>query len=377
MSAVAKPISVYTGTDFYVPHFDVSVGNRLQSGAVMRDVIQVTYKDSLESIDSFELTVNNWDAEGRKFKYHDRSLFDPGQPVVVEMGYLGAAGGGVRTMIRGEITELRVSFPASGQPTLVVSGQNILHRFRSEQKAELYKNLTCTEIAQKVCGRQKVPFVSAPILDIARHESVKQDNEFDLVFLMRLARLAGYDLVVTEEKGEPAIAFGPPNPVAKPAYELHYGRTLIEFQPTLSFTHQVAEVAVRGWDPVRGEAIEVTVGGGTLKGKMKRGSLNPATGRKEVIGNHPVRDVQAARELAKATLTNIHNEAVTATGSVVGLPDLRTGCRLHVRGLGFRFNGRYFVTGTTHTIGTSGYTTQFECRLEELFHETDGESLTA
>lgn len=80
--------------------------------------------------------------------------------------------------------------------------------------------------------------------------------------------------------------------------------------------------------------------------------------------------------MAKATLARIHNEAVTASGSVVGLPDLRTGCTIHVAGLGLRFNGRYFVTGTTHTIGTSGYTTQFECRLEELSHKIDGESLT-
>ena len=34
-------------------------------------------------------------------------------------------------------------------------------------------------------------------------------------------------------------------------------------------------------------------------------------------------------------------------------------------GMGVRFSGRYFVTGTTHTIGDGGYTTQFECRREE------------
>jgi len=37
-----------------------------------------------------------------------------------------------------------------------------------------------------------------------------------------------------------------------------------------------------------------------------------------------------------------------------------------IRGLGDRFSGRYFVTGTTHTIGGSGYTTQFQCRMEEV-----------
>ena len=48
------------------------------------------------------------------------------------------------------------------------------------------------------------------------------------------------------------------------------------------------------------------------------------------------------------------------------LPDIRAGTVLEIDGLGERFSGRYFVVSTTHTIGDSGYTTQFECRREEL-----------
>jgi hypothetical protein len=35
-------------------------------------------------------------------------------------------------------------------------------------------------------------------------------------------------------------------------------------------------------------------------------------------------------------------------------------------GMGDRFNGRYFLTSTTHTISDGGYTTTFECRREEV-----------
>jgi phage protein D len=303
-------------------------------------------------------------------------LFDPGQPVELEMGYLGAQGGGLRMMIRGEITDLRAAFPAGGQPTLVVAGQNILHRFRSEQRSETYTKASYSEIAARVCKRISVPFVPVKsLLPEPRPDSITQTNEYDLVFLMRLARQAGYELVVSEARGQAAIAFGPPSPTVRPTYELKYGRSLIEFQPTISFANQVSEVVVRGWDPVKGEEIEVTIGGGNLKDKIAPGAQNPAKGRKEVIANQPVRDEKAARELAQGTLSRIHNDAVTATGSVVGLPDLRAGCQVHISGVGARFNGRYLVTGTTHAIGTSGYTTQFECRLEALSTEPADESL--
>ena len=165
--------------------------------------------------------------------------------------------------------------------------------------------------------------------------------------------------------------------------KLSYGRSLIEFQPTLSVANQVSEVVVRGWDPVKGEPINVTVGQGHLSGgaglgsKLKQGMGNPVKDRKEIIANRPVRDTQAANDLARATLTRINNELVKATGSVVGLPDLRVGLAAlsQLSGLGLRFNGRYFVTSTTHTIGTSGYVTQFECKLVELSHTSDGEAL--
>jgi Bacteriophage probable baseplate hub protein len=57
---------------------------------------------------------------------------------------------------------------------------------------------------------------------------------------------------------------------------------------------------------------------------------------------------------------------VKGSGSTVGLPDIRAGCVIMLERLGKRFSGRYFVTSTTHTIGDGGYTTQFQCRREEL-----------
>lgn len=381
---VADPVSIGNGSDFYVPHFEVIVGDRALNGSVCRDVMQVTYKDSTEDVDGFELTVNNWDADRRRFKYHDRRLFDPGQKVEVQMGYLSAAGGGLRTMTRGVVTDLRVSFPAGGSPTLVVAGLNVLHELKKEQKSDQYRDQTVSQIADKVCHRLGVKFkptAAAAGKVETKHASVLQDNEYDIVFLARLARRAGYELVADEEpdraggKAVTVLKFGPPVPADRPAYKLHYGRTLTEFSPRLSFAHQVSEVVVRGWNPATGEAIEVSEKGGTLKGKLAPGSKNPAEGRKEVISDRPVRDQAAARELARAALARVHDEAVTGSGSVVGLPDLRAGSQLALGGLGRRFNGRYFVTATTHTLGSGGYVTQFECRLEELSGQTDGESI--
>jgi phage protein D len=377
VSLAADPIPVYQGSDFYVPAFEVVLGGRDQSAAVLRDVTQVSYKDSTGDVDSFELTVNNWDAGRRKFKYHDRSLFNPGKDVELRMGYLGAKGGGVRTMLRGKIDGLRPAFPAGGQPTLTVTVLNVLHQFRKEQRSDRYENKTYAEIAQVVCGRLGVTLDkrTAALLPSIRHPSVMQENEYDVVFLMRLARQAGCELVAAEAGSQTVLMFGPPALSARPTYRLSYGRSLIEFQPTLSFANQVSEVVVLGFNQQTGQKIDVSVKADLRGTKLPAGTPNPAEGRKEVVSNRPVRDEQSARELAQAVLAQIQNEAVTATGSVVGLPDLRAGAQVHVDGLGRRFNGQYYVTATTHTLGSGGYTTQFECRLEVLSGTDAGEAL--
>ena len=187
-----EAVPLYAGNDFYVPRFEVSIGDHPQPGDVVRDVMQVSYKDNTEEIDGFELTINNWDAETRKFKYSDKNLFNPGQKVEIRMGYLGKGGGGLKTMVRGEITGLKPSFPSSGQPTLAVSGLNVLNKFRGEQKSARYENKTISQIAAEVCKRLPVTFLppEVPLFETPR-PLVIQDNAYDLVFLMALcARLA-------------------------------------------------------------------------------------------------------------------------------------------------------------------------------------------
>jgi len=93
MSSAAIPI--YEGQDFYVPAFEVKLNGRAAGQDVVRDILSVTYKDNIQEIDSFEISINNWDAATRSFKYSDDKLFDPGERLELSMGYQGA----LRTML--------------------------------------------------------------------------------------------------------------------------------------------------------------------------------------------------------------------------------------------------------------------------------------
>ena len=86
--------------------------------------------------------------------------------------------------------------------------------------------------------------------------------------------------------------------------------------------------------------------------------------REEVVSNEPQPTPQQAERRALAILSDRLKEMVTAQGTTVGLPDLRAGQRVLIKGVGKQFSGIYFVTDTTHTIADSGYTTSFSARRE-------------
>jgi uncharacterized protein len=373
---VTKAPPVLQSQDFYVPAFEVKVGERPAKRDVIHDITQVTYKDSLTEVDSFDITINNWDSAKRQFKYVDQSLFDPGQKVELWMGYFGKDN--LRLMLKGEITSLRPDFPSGGQPTLVISGLNLMHSFRRKQETKVYRKTTDHDIARKIQSRLglEIKLEANAVGASQNYDYIFQDNQYDILFLIERARYIGYDLFIIEEgergnSGPSRLYFGPSNRVKRVSYDLEYGRTLIDFHPNLDIANQISKVTVQGWNPVTKQRINESVNRKQVDIKGLNCAERQSTidkyleKREEVINNKPVNSATEARTLAKETLEKIVKNMVTASGSVVGLPDLRTGSILRIRGLGECFSGRYFVTGTTHTIGSSGYTTQFNCRLEE------------
>jgi len=379
---------------FYVPHFEIRIAGQPLPEAVINDVIQITYKDNIREIDSVELTVNNWDAARRRFKYVGAetaddlpggahpdplaTLFEPGgAKVELWQGYVGA----LRLVSTVNFTSMEPSFNASGAPSLQVRGLNVLHSLRKKQHSYAWYSKRPSEIAEQIGqltdgGVKRMP-LKIHVDTQAKGQEVPidflaQDNEYDVDFLLNLARRSGYELVVVEKKGAVPqhLLFGPSKNAGRQAdYRLNWGETLIDFKPRLSTARQVAKVTVKGWDRARKKPIKVTVD--TSDREVKR--LNPdlhrlveqAGGREELVVDEPVATEQEARQRARAIMLDQMKQMVVADGSTVGLPELRAGSRLDIGGLGARISGQYFVSESTHTFSDAGYTTHFKARRED------------
>ena len=391
---------------FYVPQFEIRIDDEALPHGVVRDVSQVTYHDDLKAIDGFEITVNNWDAGTRRFKYVGSEssndlrpsgkgnasltrIFDPGErDVEVRAGYQGD----LRTLLRGTFTTLEPSFPASGAPTLVVRGVNALHKLRRKQYSTTWENKKDSQIAKNIgeltdpkLGRNKkrfpMPVVVSDEAMNGEHEIpyVAQSNQFDIDFLLVRAKRLGY--VVAIQEGDPKardrnrqrthLYFGPSDGrtpgATDPIYQLRWGATLAEFKPTLTTANQVKSVTVKGWDRVRKREISVTKTLDDPELAVNRDLhdlLTRADPREEIVVERPVHTKREAEKIAIGILKDRQKEMVKAQAMCVGLPNLTAGRKVEIVGIGARFSGTYYVTSTTHTLGENGYTTRFEARRE-------------
>jgi phage protein D len=397
---------IYQHRDFYVPSFEVKVGGANLEKETLRDIIDVRYTDSIDKFDNFEITVNNWDEVKQDFKYTGLKadipdekkrdeLFDPGQEIELWMGYYkpfpgaersAGESGPLRLMLAGIITELSPTFPAGGQPTLKVKGVNALAMMATKQMVHTYPaGKRDSDIAKEVGDRGNLRLrnmvIPVRINDKAKAEenpnleSVTQANEFDILFLIKLAHKNGYDVVLQEQsrngRTEQFLYFGPSTQDPPASYLLEWGRSLIQFQPTLVTANQVKQLTVRGWDAQHKRAINVTVSRKNLPTRPLR-DLDRLyrieqgfQGNHEIIVDRPFRSEGEARRYALDKLGRLTRDMVTAHGITLGTPGLRAGRRLKIQRLGRTFDGEYFITSSTHSIGAGGYTTEFDTRLEE------------
>lgn len=388
--------------DFYVPRFEITTSGANVSAGVLRDVSQVTYNDSITEIDSFEVTVANWDTDPKKrsFKYvgaettvkgsspQERLFLPCAGEFELKLGY----GGELTTLIKGSTTTLEPSFPSGGAPTLTVRMLNALHKLRGKQHRDHWPNKRVTEgqmkisrIAQDI-GQRRVDGEVFPLPIRINNEAMAkeplldylaQDNVHDIDFLLLEARKIGYAVYVDlERKGrevKEVLVFGPSDArhegVPRTTYELEWGISLIDFAPKLSTANQVKSVSMKAWDRQKNKAIveKVDFKDPAITTNVDLLELLDVPGcrpREEVISDEPMRTPAQARRRALAILSERLKTMVEGSGTTVGLPDLRAGQQVHIKGIGARFSGVYFVTKTTHTLNDNGYITKFTARRE-------------
>lgn len=321
------------------------------------DILEVMVAQHVEGGDLFDITVNTLNSENQRLKWIDAAEFTPGNRIEIQAGYRGK----LATLLRGEITALKVCY-GSDQATLVkVQGFDRLHRLRRGRKTRAFNEIKDSQLAERIAGELGLmPQVQDTGIV---HPYLLQNNLSDIDFLLMRARRIRYELLIAGDK----LIFRETANNLGEAVSLEYPKDLKWFQPRLSTADLVGEITVRGWNPASKEAILGTGKSGdetTLMGGKQAGPAlaDAAFGKSScVIAEIPVVSQAEADQMAKALFNEMALGLITGEGEIVGDSSFVPGSTARLGGLGGRFSGIYYIRRTEHRINPkTGYVTKFQ-----------------
>ena len=338
---------------FYRPDFAVKIEGLTLVADVRNATRSLSYDNNIDAADMFNLQLDN-----AGLRFCDSALFDVGKDVEIYMGYEGE----LQPMMLGEITAINPSFPQSGAPTLTVSGYDRSHRMRTNRPTpRSFKYVNASLVASRIAIENNlVPIVDPGAAQIK--ESIPQTGS-DWALLQELADRSYFQVFVHWDK----LYFRFPRPQLEMAV-LEWGKNLVSFSPRLSMSGQHGIQVIRSYNYELAQtivsimpALAVAPDFDDLIERLGSAAVDQLVnlGRSVLLGEQ-VSDHLEGAALAKSILQQLLEGLYEGSGSCIGMPQLRAGDMIEIRGLGKRFSGKYRLRRVTHTIDDGGYRTTFE-----------------
>jgi len=341
-----------------------------------------------------------------RFKYDDFTVLPFGARLRVDMRYVPEPTGKSRSdgedetswtpMVAGPISDVRFSFATGQGAQLTVSGEDDLSplKDKQEKRIPMDKKAELT-IAKQALNKVGYPLSTAsPLVDYP--DFVTDDGQgiqealaagqSVLEFLQKLAERLDFEVFLEFSKFDDPSSplqfhFEPYRGRAKPVealrrvFRLDRERNLLDFNPTIKVVDQYSKVEVKGRhrDPllakeVKGEAthtilsdelhVDASLDGVLSSGPEVRSKYFPGRDNKFSVANQSNLDEVRADWAAKAVIRKKARELFTIEATTLGVPRIRPGSHVEIRGMRAPFDGFYYVTKTVHTLGSDGYRTK-------------------
>jgi phage protein D len=298
----------------------------------------------------------------------NKTTYTPGKSVEIAMGWQGET---PTVIFKGEIVAIEPIFDSRAGILYVLRAYDKLHRLTRQTKYRSFVNITYSDIVTQLAGEVSLsPDVDATTEVIPQ---IIQDNITNFAFLEGLAREINYALYADNDKLCFKKTLG--NTSGTEDFTLNWGINLFEFRPRLSLARQVAATTVKSWDAAKKIAVSAKATADTTvlptAGIAAKGvkALASPFGDAEHTIFHPGRTESLATEEAKGALAELNAQALEAEGICAGIPTLKAGHIVLIKGVGTNFEGKYKVSALTHQYNQQdGYRTIF--RVEGMRAKT-------
>lgn len=337
------------------PHFKVEVDSKEVSAQVLATIESVVFEEEINTASMFILKLSVSDLSSISLGYLELGEFKIGSEVKISMGMEE-----LQQMIVGEITSIEPSFNR-GFCTIEMRGFDRLHRLGLGKNQKTFAEVKDSDIASHIAQDRGLRYEVEDTGTI--YQNIYQNNRSDFEFLIDRAKRIRYEVMVNDRK----LIFRKAKENDPVSLTLEYMINLDEFFGKLSARYEGNEIVVQGWDFMKKEPISAKGRSGDKVSMMSADETgismtSSAFGASSsaIVGVH-ILDASDAEKLAVAGYNAQLVEFVTGEGKCAGIPELRYGKNIEIKGMG-RFSGIYYVTSTSHIIDNNGYNTSFRVR---------------
>lgn len=305
-------------------------------------------------------------------------------------------------VFRGRIYKVDGSFPETGVPRLTLTAYDGSMRMGLRKRNRPWTDMALSALVEEIAG----DYFSGSVVVNLRGDpeftgnGIRQQDETDLAFLLRLGARYGAEMFVISGDEEDALHFESQHHImtAEPEITLYHGRCgaparLIQFEagsdvgniqlprvfsgidyesgePTEATTAPVEEVgesedtfldenlaAFSEREPDRAAQLEALIS--AAEGVQE--SLREELGGEERIAT-PGFVSQADLDTQAENQFSTSIQGMRAGGTTTGNHRIRSQRSILIQDVGGRFSGTWYLTRVRHVLNQQGYQTEIECR---------------
>lgn len=379
----------------YVPDYKIEIDGKQIPAVLRAAVTDINYQDGIEGADRVEVVLAN-----QNLKLLDHPLLRVDNGFKLSIGYVPDP---LELVFVGEITGVEPSFPNNGMPTIKIVAHDFLQRLtRGKVDRAFLVRMACTNnfpipdpvvVSMATASDLLIPYpdpiggvlsivLGLLIYKLDPEEAQKnvraQLNESDFDFLSRISKGNGWDMAIDHTISPHGywLRFRSMTQGLSADLNLKYGQSLMDFTPKITTVGDVSGVAARIWVSSLKTEFVIVVGWDfdrssfTLKVSPGIGQLPKGTATESIIYTKSVSFAEAGLKILGELLPRLNNR-MTASGTSIGDPRIKSGIVIDLDGIGAQFGGKYRVTSATHSIGSAGYRTTFDARKEVWLYSAD------
>jgi len=328
------------------------------------EVYSIDIWKEVNRIPRAEIVVLDGDVSNETFSASDGDWFIPGKKVEIQAGYHSEES----TVFQGIVTTQAIKLRNSGNSILTVSCSDPAVKMTTVPRSRYYYDAKETDVFEQIIRRYSGLKSDIDDTGYQFHELLQyQSTDWD--FMLSRADVNGLFCTVNNGK----ISLKKPEFSRDPAEIITYGNNLLEIDAEMEATSQLSGVQGVTWDFSKTETSQVDaqssspVSPGNLSSSEMASTFEHNDWKLENSAKLPDEVLQAwtnAKRL-KHELAKIRGRA-----RLQGISTIIPGDIVKLEGLGGRFNGKAYVSGTKHSIHNGNWVTDVQFGLSpEWFSE--------